>query len=547
MSASKRHLDPRVLAELKPFATQPGEGTKGYWRFNSYVEELEDRYWNPDLVLSEQVKFLLALVPNSLRGSVKKSLGDMEHNFLSSHGYSHAPDDSYHAPEDLFFAPISKMNCLYPELEGSDEAVGVLTYKHYKDHTLLFICGDFGADDCFESLQTLKQNGTDIRAHVEDWRRLFELYVRLSNPNNSHSMQELTLFSALFYKSLDEDITQNLVNFPNDLESAYQAAIEMSRTNKKRRALAPPASSSDSLLRSSSKVHRARSSQVNVNEVASSRFPVSPGATLEVRNMSSYLESAAHNGVKLLSAVCEVCHLKPNVSSIVKSTSCKYDALRAGVRSALRDNHTLDEAVNAIRNLVPTKYTVQSSSSKQESSEYDNLNELSMDELKNLHKKRKLIESLRAKTTYDSLSDDESEAKAEPASRQPRTTRASKRGGPGAVHNLQTQCDDDAHIHTVAAFSVELNAIQRSSNCLKCKAPGHYWKDCPSLIVDGQRMDFCPYCKEAHPLSTCPHLASVHCKECGGQGHTKRFCPKNACPKCNGPHPISQCTKFGGQ
>ena len=561
--STKRFLNSRVLAELKPF----DDNAHGLWRFNSYVERLEDTYWNPNLALSEQVKFLLALVPENLRGSAKKHLGTLEAQFLSSKGYAYAPPPDDNADDsELFYAPISKAYLYYPDSdvepqaegpEGWDPSGGYLTYNTYRDETLRFVCGDFGAEDCFESLNKFRQNGTDIRAHVDDWRKLFDLYVKLSNPgvDNPHAegtIRDLSLFSNLFYKSLDSTISQSLTTFPSNLEEAYEAAITMSRTNKKRRTLgsSPRPGSlqpATNLVSNAAKpsIHRARASQINVHEAIpapAAPFPVSNGATQAVHNLSSYLGNVSNNGVQLVTAVCELCHLRPDASAIVKSIPCEFDALRAGVGSALRDNHTHDEVVNAIRNLVPTKYTLQSTTSKHETSEYDNLDSLSVSQLKDLHRKRKLIDSLRANTH---LTDSDEDVDSKPVDG-PRRTSTRRKADSHRINNLQLFTDDDAHIHTVAAFSVELNALQRTNNCLKCKSPGHYWKDCPTLVVNGIRGEFCPYCKETnHALSACPLLAQLDCRTCKGKGHTVRFCPQNACPKCQGPHPIDECNKFG--
>ena len=162
-----------------------------------------------------------------------------------------------------------------------------------------------------------------------------------------------------------------------------------------------------------------------------------------------------------------------------------------------------------------------------------------------------MIDSLNARSSkYDDEEETEEESKIAMAAQRVTRARGARAKSQGEVHNIAMHVcpiysEDDAHIQTVAALSLELNNIQRETRmCTKCKEAGHFWRACPSLMrTDGTLAPFCPYCKESHPLSTCPKLALLECRDCKNKGHTARFCPKNACPSCGGPHPLKHCKR----
>ena len=102
--ANPTTLHPSVLNSLKPFVPpSSGSDSDAHWRFHSYVESNENKFWGPTLALSEQVKFLLSLVPKSLYQSARSALERMETAHLAAAGYQPAVDGP-------FYAPMSKSN-----------------------------------------------------------------------------------------------------------------------------------------------------------------------------------------------------------------------------------------------------------------------------------------------------------------------------------------------------------------------------------------------------------------------------------------------------
>jgi hypothetical protein len=308
----------------------------------------------------------------------------MEATHLVAAGYQPAVDGP-------FYAPMSKSNFTVPG--AHPDGTGPILYRHYKEAVLFFVAGDFGASECFNTLSDLRQKGRDIREHVEEWRQLLELYLKLQKTDSPEAVKRMSLFSSLFYKSLDTEIKSALRDFPDDLEQAYESAQSANKTLKKRRSFGAEPTSSPSTqherppglsrapLRAQGQGHYVHPNRA-LNFMAASSGHAhdahDDADRYEVNNLASYLDTNDTNGVKFIVSVCQVCNLQPDHNAVVSSKAYEHDALRAGVRSALSTSRSRVQALHAIKNLVPSKYTLQTSTSRHETSEYDNLDDITM-------------------------------------------------------------------------------------------------------------------------------------------------------------------------
>ena len=203
----------------------------------------------------------------------------------------------------------------------------------------------------------------------------------------------------------------------------------------------------------------------------------------------------------------------------MKASSHELTAFSAGVSSVLSNCHSLEESVAAISHLIPSKYIRKSISTKEETSEFDNLNSKSFEELQEMYKKKRKIDTLKSRYNHP-FDEDSDEEPLEPKSE----VRRSKRHKDPRVAALQCMSSEDllAHHEIVCNLSE-----QRARSCHRCHSSSHQWRQCPYLANgDGSRKPFCVYCKGEHDVSSCPTLLTVKCDLCKGSGHTRRFCQR---------------------
>ena len=514
--SNQSRLHPSVLSQLKPYVAKESE----YWRFSTYVDNLESKYLNRDLLLEENVKFLLALIPSGLSVTAKGHLCQRERNFLRVHSYEEVPASNETDTSILFWAPLCQAYFIYPEVEGLGE-YPELTYAFYKQLVLQYVSGDFGVDNCLTTLKSLKQNNTDLRAHVGEFQNLLDRYCQLANIDKA-SAASLSLFTDFFYQSLDVELRESIQVFPQDLQEAFSVATDAARTNRKRKTL-----STGSALPQQSGLKRTPTSSVNSLGQAY--------ADSSVANLAQYFD-CTKSDPEFLRTVTDVCSLTPNIANIAQASKLEVSGLRASVASVLRDCPSYRQACNAIQNLTPSKFVKRTSATRSEESHYENLDELSSKQIKALYQKRQLIENLRSRpgAALDSLSDEEEEAQpSRPATR-------SRRAKEGVVTALEHDCNI---AFMDECFSI-VDVCAAEALCSKCNNAGHFFRACPELKnADGTFAPFCAFCKGTHTIQTCAKLLSIVCHKCKSKGHTSRFCPSNACSKCSGPHHVSRCQR----
>lgn len=497
------------------------------WKFVGHLQSNENLHLTRHISLEEKIKFAMAHLPRSYYSPAMSHLRKKEAEYFLERGCVVADSAQRPEPGASTMAPLSEdvwVLSEQPGLDGSEEGYhgplplpGAPPYSFYREALITFVVGPHAAFGCLKSLENLSQ-GSDT---AEQFVARFEEHLQQYKLLNGGQALDGKIATRLLFSAMDSAITRTISSMD---DSTYETARE-------------------SLLRAA-KAHdfrmlaaKSKPAQVESNNYVSPHgqhgwHTVSPHAQ-RTRHASSFggpNDSIARildvpTNEQYIERLCSLCGFTPNWPGVAQATSRDYSLLRHDVDSTLRQGGPYQHTVCAIRNLLPSKFTQSTTSTRESALVYEGLDQLSKDQLEESYRKRMFVENLKGARTFDDHDIlNGPEEKQEPANKKLRRSARVE-----SINVVEQDPSYTAFLDTCFAFTEKIGAEQgRVNTCFNCSKPGHPYRECPDLQnPDGTFRPFCAYCRKEHNIRQCPTLAEVQCKHCNNKGHTARYCPKN--------------------
>ena len=516
-------LHPSIITRVEPFK---GSNSSEMWKFSEHLLNSETLLLPRQCELSDRIRFALANCPTVQRASATKHLVAEEVKFYTKQGCIECKEQDAAV---FVQAPLSGVYMQFADEGRQDEWPEAPTYALYRRALVEFISGSLGLEQCRNALEELRQSANiTMQQHIANFESHLDHYAFL---NEGVGLEE-RIKVRLLYKSILEKVLDKMTVLPQAYSAAKEAILATAKQVEWRRLLRVRDT------KSRAEIHNLSAVPDPARQVSTYRSPSRTSLSgswakhnvthphTATQHVAELLDSAA-NGTQYLERVCSVCSLSPNWQALALATPAEQQTIRDGVERAFTACQPFAATVHAIKNLIPSRFVQVNNSSRESRFEYDNLDKLDREEIRERARRQREVDTLRSSKGGD-FDDDEEEAEP-PKSKRPRPN---TRSSVNALVGTSTSPETDtvlAFYDTCFALTTSIDQVQREHRvCHCCQQGGHYYRACPNLVKpDGSTKLFCPFCKGEHRIDSCQKLLNLNCPTCGGKGHTSRYCPKN--------------------